>query len=85
MNNDIWSALSDSTRREILSLLRKKEMSAGDIAQKFKLSKATVSHHLSVLKDAGLVKCRKEGTSLIYSLKSETFRSVLRFIQSMIK
>lgn len=83
--NDIWSALSDGTRREILSLLRKKDMSAGDIAEKFKISKPSVSHHLSVLKKAGLIDCKKQGTSLIYSLKSEAFRSAYRFVYSMIK
>ena len=51
--SDVWSALSDATRREILSMLKQRDMTAGEIAEKFELSKATVSHHLSILKEAG--------------------------------
>ena len=52
---DVWEAMSDKTRREILSMLKERNLSAGEIADKFNLTKATVSHHLSVLKAAGLV------------------------------
>ena len=49
---DVWEAMSDKTRREILSMLKERNLSAGEIADKFNLTKATVSHHLSVLKAA---------------------------------
>lgn len=52
---DVWEAMSDKTRREILVMLKERNLSAGEIAEKFSLTKATVSHHLSVLRQAGLV------------------------------
>lgn len=50
---DVWEAMSDKTRREILAMLKGKDLSAGEVAERFDLTKATVSHHLSVLKGAG--------------------------------
>ena len=66
--NDAFQALSDPTRREILRMLRKKEMTAGEIANQFQLAKSTLSGHFNVLKHAGLIVAEKSGTSIVYSL-----------------
>jgi DNA-binding transcriptional ArsR family regulator len=66
--NAAFQALSDPTRREILRLLRKRSMTAGEIAERFELSKSTLSGHFNVLKTAGLIVAERNGTSLIYSL-----------------
>jgi ArsR family transcriptional regulator, arsenate/arsenite/antimonite-responsive transcriptional repressor len=66
--NDAFQALSDPTRREILRMLRQRDMTAGEIAEQFKLAKSTLSGHFNVLKHAGLIVAEKNGTSVVYSL-----------------
>lgn len=66
--NDAFQALSDPNRREILRLLREREMTAGEIAEKFSLAKSTLSGHFNVLKNAGLIVAEKSGTTITYSL-----------------
>jgi ArsR family transcriptional regulator, arsenate/arsenite/antimonite-responsive transcriptional repressor len=66
--NAVFQALSDPTRREILRLLRKREMTAGEIVEKFALARSTLSGHFSILKNAGLIVSEKNGTSIVYSL-----------------
>jgi ArsR family transcriptional regulator len=66
--NDAFQALGDPTRREILRLLRKRDMTAGEIAEQFPLAKSTLSGHFNVLKHAGLIVAEKNGTSIVYSL-----------------
>jgi ArsR family transcriptional regulator, repressor of sdpIR and other operons len=66
--NAVFQALGDPTRREILRLLRKREMTAGEIAEKFALARSTLSGHFSILKNAGLIVSEKNGTSIVYSL-----------------
>lgn len=83
--NDAFRALSDPTRREILRLLRQKEMTAGEIADQFKLAKSTLSGHFSVLKQAGLIVAEKSGTTIVYSLNlsivEETIAMMLDIFQ----
>lgn len=76
MNNNAWGALSDDTRREIVILLRSRPHTAGEISDQFSLSPATVSHHLSVLKGCGLLKCERRAQTLIYSLNLSAFRAL---------
>ena len=76
---DVWEAMSDKTRREILSMLKERNLSAGEIADKFNLTKATVSHHLSVLKAAGLVDAEKHAQTVVYSLNMTVFADGQRF------
>ncbi len=76
MNNNAWGALSDDTRREIVILLRSRPHTAGEISDQFSLSPATVSHHLSVLKGCGLLKCERRAQTLIYSLNLPAFRAL---------
>ena len=66
--NAVFQALSDPTRREILRLLRKRAMTAGEIAEKFSLARSTLSGHFNILKNAGLIVAEKSGTTIHYSL-----------------
>ena len=66
--NDVFRALADPTRREILRLLRKRDMTAGEIADQFPLAASTLSGHFNVLKQAHLVVVERKGTTLVYSL-----------------
>ncbi len=65
-----FEALADPTRRAILKRLRKGSLSAGEIAAAFALSKPTLSHHFRVLKEAGLVRAERRGTSIVYTLQA---------------
>ena len=78
MIDDTMRALADPTRREILRALRAGDLPAGDIAAKFDMTAPSVSHHLSVLKDAGLVQAERDGRHIIYSLNSTVFQEVLQ-------
>lgn len=66
--SEVFKALSDPTRREVLKLLRKGPKSAGELASHFDVSKPTMSVHFRVLKDAGLVRTERNGRSIEYSL-----------------
>lgn len=74
---DVWKALADPTRREILSLLRKEDLNAGDIAAHFDISKPSISSHLSVLKNAGLVDSVKKGQNIIYTINTSVFEDIM--------
>lgn len=74
-------ALGDPTRREILRALRAGDLTAGEIASRFPMTAASVSHHLSVLKEAGLVSAQRDGRNLIYSLETTVFQE---FLQQML-
>jgi ArsR family transcriptional regulator, arsenate/arsenite/antimonite-responsive transcriptional repressor len=65
-----FEALADPTRRAILKLLRKGSMSAGEIAEAFDLTKPTLSHHFTVLKESGLVRAERRGTRIVYALQT---------------
>lgn len=74
-------ALGDPTRREILRALRGGDLTAGEIASRFPMTGATVSHHLSVLREAGLVSVERDGRNQIYSLETTVFQD---FLQEMV-
>lgn len=75
--NTVFKALNDETRREILVLLRESDLSAGTIAEHFNIGKATISHHLDLLKQANLVTAEKQGQFVIYSLNTTVIDDVL--------
>ena len=75
--NAAFQALGDPTRREIWRLLRKREMSAGEIAARFPLAKSTLSGHFNILKNAGLIVAEKNGTSIVYSLNLSVVEQTL--------
>ncbi|MGE4282099.1 MAG: autorepressor SdpR family transcription factor [Clostridia bacterium] len=70
-------SMSDKTRREILNLLKNGDMTAGDIAGRFSMTQATVSHHLSVLKEAGLVSDRRDGKYIFYELNTSVIEEIM--------
>jgi DNA-binding transcriptional ArsR family regulator len=80
--NDVFRALSDPTRREILELLRSGPRTSGEIADKFSTSWATISRHLSVLKDADLILAERDGQHVVYELNTTVFQDV---VESLIK
>jgi len=75
--SNVFKALSDPTRREVLKLLRRGPMSAGDLAANFEVSKPTMSVHFRVLKDAGLVRAERHGKSIEYSLRMSVLEEAL--------
>jgi len=80
-----FKALSDPTRRQILELLRKGPKSAGEISEQFGTSGATISHHLSVLKDAGLVSDEKRGKYIFYELDTSVLQDMLAWVAGFAK
>lgn len=81
--NEVFKAIADPTRREILRLLRHEEMSAGDVAARFDMSKPTMSHHFAVLKAAGLITSRREGQTIWYALDTTLLEDVLAWSMDM--
>jgi ArsR family transcriptional regulator len=82
--DEVFRALSDPTRREILRLLRSRDMSAGEIADRFPLAKSTLSGHFKVLKHAGLVVSERSGTSIVYSLHLAAYEEALAGVMSLL-
>ena len=78
-------ALADPTRREILRALRSGDLSAGDIAARFDMTAPSISHHLNVLKEAGLVQAERDGRHIIYSLNSTTMQELLQELLEFVK
>jgi len=81
--NTIFKALNDPTRREILELLKEKDLTAGEIADQFNISKPSISHHLDLLRQAGLVVSVKEGQFIYYSLNTTVMDDMLKWIISL--
>ncbi len=78
-----FKALSDPTRREILQLLQNGSLAAGDIAARFQVSGATISHHLSVLRDAGLILDEKRGKYIYYELNMSVVDEIIGWFGSL--
>jgi ArsR family transcriptional regulator len=78
--NALFKALNDPTRREILELLKEKDLTAGEIADQFNISKPSISHHLDLLRQAGLVVSVKEGQFIYYSLNTTVMDEMLKWI-----
>lgn len=74
---DVFRALADPTRREILKLLRRGEMSAGAIADRFPQNRSTLSAHFNVLKAADLVSAERQGQTIIYRLNLSVFEETM--------
>jgi len=75
--NAVFRALSDPTRREILRLLRDGPRTSGQIAEQFPVAWATVSRHLGVLRDAGLVLAERDGQQVVYELNTTVFSDLV--------
>ncbi|HTQ38519.1 MAG TPA: autorepressor SdpR family transcription factor [Pirellulales bacterium] len=81
--NAVFQALSDPTRREILRLLRKRDLTAGELAEKFPLAKSTLSGHFNILKHAGLIVAEKNGTSIRYSLNLSVVEQTMAAVMEL--
>ena len=75
--NDAFKALSDPSRRRMLQLLADRDMTAGEIAACFEMTKPSVSHHLGILKNAGLVDDERRGQNIVYSLNTTIFQQLM--------
>lgn len=82
--NSVFKALSDPSRRKILQLLKERDMTAGEIAECFDISKPSISHHLNLLKQADLVSDERQGQNIYYSLNTTVFQEVLGFFLNFI-
>ncbi|NHM33758.1 autorepressor SdpR family transcription factor [Neobacillus terrae] len=75
--NETFKALSDPTRRKILDLLKESDLTAGEISGHFNMSKPSISQHLKILKNAGLVQDVKKGQFVVYSLNTTIFQDII--------
>lgn len=76
----IFKALDDETRRKILELLRERDMNAGEIADRFQMTKPSISHHLEILKNAELISSIKKGQFVVYSINTTLLDEVIEWI-----
>lgn len=83
--NKAFQALNDPTRRKIMELLKKGDMNAGEIADHFEMSKPSVSHHLDLLKQAGLVSSYREGQFIYYSLNTSVVDEIVSWLFALKK
>ena len=83
--NEAFRALSDPTRREILRLLRARDMTAGELAERFPLAKSTLSGHFSVLRHAGLIVQERRRTSIVYSLNLSAVEETIAGVLSLLR
>ncbi|WP_028975148.1 autorepressor SdpR family transcription factor [Spirochaeta cellobiosiphila] len=81
--NDLFKALADPTRRSILDLLKRGDKSAGEIASSFNITGASISHHMTVLYQAGLVQKERKGQQIIYSLNTTVFQEIIEWIYKL--
>jgi len=78
--NEAFKALADPTRREVLRLLRSGEMTAGELAERFDMTKPSMSHHFSVLKQADLIGSRRDGQQVYYYLNTTVVEDLLAIV-----
>ncbi len=83
--NNLFKALNDPTRREILEILKDSDLSAGEIADHFNISKPSISHHLDLLKRADLVSSEKKGQFVMYSINTTILEDLLTWIVTLKK
>jgi DNA-binding transcriptional ArsR family regulator len=83
--NSLFKALNDGTRRQIVELLKEKDMNAGEIAEQFNISKPSISHHLDILKRADLITSEKKGQFVEYSLNTSILEDLINWILTLKK
>ncbi|MGD0901995.1 MAG: autorepressor SdpR family transcription factor [Terracidiphilus sp.] len=83
-SNEAFKALADPTRREILALLRRGEMTAGALAERFDMTKPSMSHHFTVLKEADLITSRREGQQIWYGLNTTVVEDLMAWAMDLI-
>lgn len=82
---DVYEALADPTRREMIAMLAASERSAGEIAGRFPIAGPSVSRHLKVLREAGVISFRKEAQSRIYRLEPQALQEAERWMQAQLR
>ena len=75
--SNVFRALADPTRRQVLAYLRERPLSAGELAARFDVSKPTMSAHFTVLREAGLIDASKHGKSIVYRLRMSVLEEAL--------
>lgn len=84
-SNEAFKALADPTRREILALLRRGELTAGTLAEKFDMTKPSMSHHFAVLKEADLITSRREGQQIWYALNTTVVQDLMAWAMDLLE
>lgn len=79
---DAFKALSDPTRRKILELLQEKPLNAGEIADYFQITKPSISHYLSILKNSGLIIDERQGQNIVYSIDMTVFQDMMKWFMN---
>lgn len=85
MDNSLFKALADPSRRKILTLLKEREMSVSDLLEHFPMAQASLSHHLDILKRANLVRNRREGQFIFYEINTSVFEEAAQIIYELFK
>ena len=83
--DNVFKALADPTRREILRLLSRGEKTAGELADRFDMTKPSMSHHFAVLKEAELIDSRREGQQIWYSLNTTVAQDVIAWVMDLVE
>ncbi|WP_297798571.1 autorepressor SdpR family transcription factor [uncultured Eudoraea sp.] len=83
--NSLFKALNDETRRQIIELLKERDMNAGEIADRFSISKPSISHHLDILKRADIISSEKKGQFVQYSLNTSILEDLINWILTLKK
>ncbi len=83
MLQNTFKAISDPVRREILEMLKDRPLTAGEIVGRFSITGASISHHLTILKQAGLVTDTKQGKYIVYELNTSVLEEVLLWFQTL--
>lgn len=82
---EVFKALSDPTRRQVLKLLQGGSKTAGELAERFDITKGSLSHHFNVLKAADLVRCERRGQQIVYSLNTTVFEDVAALLLKLFR
>ncbi len=83
MGGEAFKALADPTRRRILELLHERDLTAGELAEHFDMTKPSLSHHLNTLKAASLVRSERDGQTIIYSLNTTVVQDLMRWFYAL--
>ena len=83
--NEVFRALGDPTRRGILRLLKRGDMTAGELAERFPLAKSTLSGHFNVLRHARLIVSERRGTTILYSLNLSAFEEAMAAVLDLLE
>ena len=84
LNDKVFKALSDKTRRKIINLLKQKDMTAGEIAENFNISKPSISEHLKILKNANLISSARNGQFITYYLNTSVLEDVVSYFMEIV-